>query len=98
MGTIDRKQYTLEFKVEAVRLMRQSGKSVKQVARELKVSDGMLYRWEDELKKADPGTKRAVTPKDEREQLARLQSENVRLKQELDFLRQAAAYFARERK
>jgi len=98
MGAGNRREYSEEYKAEAVRLMRQSGKPVSRVARELGVNPSLLYRWESEQEQAQKaGTTRAGV-KAEREELARLRGENARLKQELDFLKQAAAYFARERK
>jgi transposase len=98
MVTTSRRQYSQEYKIEAVRLMRQSGKTVAQVARELGVNESLLYRWEGELKAAEQSGKSPGAIKEERDELMRLRGENARLKQELDFLRQAAAYFARERK
>jgi transposase len=98
MRSSQRREFTEEYKVEAVRLMRHSGKPVSRVARELGVNPSLLYRWESEQAQAQKaGTTRAGL-KAEREELARLRGENARLKQELDFLKQAAAYFARERK
>jgi|SRR5690606_20158610 len=98
MGVRNRREYSEEYKTEAVRLMRHSGKPVSQVARELGVNPSLLYRWESEQAQAkQAGTTRAGL-KAERAELSRLRAENVRLKQELDFLREAAAYFARERK
>ena len=98
MGAGNRRDYSDEYKAEAVHLMRQSGKPVSRVARELGVNPSLLYRWESEQSQAQKaGTTRAGL-KAEREELVRLRGENARLKQELDFLKQAAAYFARERK
>lgn len=98
MGVRNRREHSEEYKAEAVRLMRHSGKPVSQVARELGVNPSLLYRWESEQAQAQQvGTTRAGL-KGERAELSRLRAENARLKQELDFLKEAAAYFARERK
>jgi len=48
MATTTRRQFTDAFKSEAVRLMRESGRPVAQVARELGISDNVLYRWRTE--------------------------------------------------
>ena len=48
MSTKTRRQYTEEFKAEAVRLVRDSAKPVAQVARELGIADHLLYRWRAE--------------------------------------------------
>lgn len=93
-----RKQYTEEFKAEAVRLVREAGKPITQVARELGISANLLYRWRgEEHRVASLGTTRAALKADA-EELARLRRENETLRKERDFLKSAAAYFARERK
>ena len=48
MPATTRRQFTDEFKLEAVRLIRESGRPVAQVARELRISDHVLYRWRTE--------------------------------------------------
>ena len=48
MPKITRCQFTDAFKSEAVRLTRESGRPVAQVARELGISDNVLYRWQSE--------------------------------------------------
>ena len=48
MATPTRRQFTDAFKSEAVRLTRESGRPVAQVARELGISDTVLYRWRSE--------------------------------------------------
>lgn len=92
----DRKRYSREFKLEAVRLANESGKPVTQVARELDISVHHLYRWRDELNKkqseAFPGVGRS-TPNDELEALRR---ENKKLKEERDILKKSLIFFARD--
>jgi transposase len=99
-----RRVFTAEFKLEAVRRMeerRGRGMSLAAVARELDVRPDMLRLW---AKQADaragaspgdvfPGPGRLPT---EQEELRRLQRENLRLQQEVEFLKKASAYFARE--
>lgn len=98
MSEPKRKKYTEEFKTEAVRLAQESGRPVAQVARELGIADNLLYRWRTEEHRARSlGTSRAAL-KAEAEELARLRREVVTLRKERDFLKSAAAYFARERK
>jgi transposase len=93
-----RRQYTEEFKTEAVRLVRESGKPMAQVARELGIAANLLYRWRGEDHKARSlGATRAALKADA-EELVRLRRENEQLRKERDFLKSAAAYFARERK
>jgi transposase len=82
-----KKTYTKEFKEEAVRLAKQTGKR-SQVARELGIQVSMLRRWQLELEqhqeKAFPGKGKPVD-----EELVRLQRENQRLKQEVEILKKA---------
>lgn len=93
-----RKQYTEEFKTGAVRLVREAGKPVAQVARELGISANLLYRWRGEEHRARSlGTTRTALKADA-EELTRLRRELETVKKERDFLKSAAAYFARERK
>ena len=93
-----RRRFTEEYKTEAVRLWRESGRSVRQVAQELGLTPSALDRWGKQQKKAEQlGTTRSAL-KAEREELQRLRRENETLRQERDFLRSAAAYFAKERK
>ena len=93
-----RKQYTEEFKTEAVRLVRESGKPMAQVARELGLSANLLYRWSREEHNAQSlGTTRAAL-KAERDELTKMKRELETVKKERDFLERAAAFFAREHK
>ena len=93
--TKPRKQYTREFKLEAVRLLETSGKSISEVERELGIARGNLWRWRRELaadgEDAFPGHGR-LTP--EQEELRRLQHENAILRQERDILKRAIAIFS----
>lgn len=93
-----RKNFTDAFKAEAVRLLEDSGKSVAEVARDLGIRANLLYRWRSEEHQATRACTSRGAVKAEREELARLRRENAVLRQERDFLRSAAAYFAKERK
>ena len=97
MSAIKRRQYTEEFKTEAVRLVRDSHRPAAQVARGLGVSANLLYRWGGEERRASSAGSTRQALKAEREELVRLKRENDTLRKERDFLKSAAAYFARER-
>ena len=90
-----RRKYSEEFKREAVGLTRQPGASVSEVARDIGVGANLLFRWRRafEGKKAFPGSGVAR----DQEFLA-LKRELAKVKRERDFLRDAAAFFARESK
>jgi transposase-like protein len=92
-----RRSFTAEFKAEAVALAKQSGKSIGQVARDLDLTETALREW---VKKADGERVRAKTEltEDEHQELLRLRKENQRLQMERDFLKKAAAFFAKESK
>jgi transposase len=89
-GKAKRAQYTLEFKLEAVRLVK-AGQSMAAVAATLGVVEQTLYNWvkaDREGRLAGAGTK-PVSP--EQMELARLRAEVARLKMERDILKKAAA-------
>lgn len=92
-----RRSFTLEFRREAVQLLEQSGRSVSEVARELGIRAEMLRRWQEALA-GSVGLERAVVDAQKPESLAeqnrRLKRELEKVKQERDFLKKAAAYFA----
>ncbi len=93
-----RRKYTKEFKLEAVRMTNVPGTTVKQVAEDLGVNSHMLGKWHSQLREegeigAFPGQ---GTPRDD--EMAALKRENARLRKERDFLKEAAAFFAKESK
>ena len=95
--TKPRRQYSPEYKQEAVGLVRQSSQPISHIAKNLGINDGLLRRWIKEqsglAKKAFPGQ---GNPRDE--EVARLKRELLEVKRERDFLREAAAYFAKQPK
>lgn len=93
------KTYTKEFKQEAVRLMESSDRPAAEIAMELGIRRNQLYKWKEQLQ--DKGTQafanqRGRPKKEEQSELTTLRRENERLKEELEILKKAAAYFARE--
>ncbi len=96
MATLTRRQFTDVFKTEAVRLTRESGRPVTQVARELGIADNLLYRWRSEQHSVDSQGRTREAVRAEQDELTRLKRENEILRKERDFLKRAAAFFARE--
>jgi len=92
-----RRKYSREFKLEAVKLVKERGVAAKQAALDLGINEAMLRRWIKELTddphQAFPGL---GNMKPEQAEIARLQKEVAKLKMERDILKKAAAYFAKE--
>ena len=94
MYKIPKKSYTAEFKQEAVRQIEQEGKKPAQVARELGIAEQTLTNWRGAVKAGKLAAGKGVTP--EQMELSRVKAENARLKMEVEILKKAAAYFAKE--
>lgn len=94
---MERRKFTREFKLEAVKLITERGVTVAQAARDLGVHGTVLRRWVKDCaadpQQAFPGQGQM---KPEQVELARLRREVLKLKAERDILKKAAAYFAKE--
>jgi transposase len=92
-----RRKYTSEFKVEAVKLITEKGYSIAEAARSLDIGETLLRSWkvafQDQGDQAFPGNGRLPAVEEE---LRRLRAENKRLLMEREILKKAAAFFARE--
>lgn len=87
-----RRQFSREFKEEAVRVLAESGRPLSQVARELALRPEQLREWRRLLGTATP----AAPVSAETEEVRRLRRELEITRQERDFLKKAAAFFAKE--
>jgi transposase len=93
-----RRKFTSEYKAEVVRLVRTSGKSIGQLAKELELTETAVRAWvqrADIDEKKDPN---GPLTSDERAEVTRLRRELRTVTMERDFLRKAAAFFARSGK
>src|SRR3954471_18250167 len=92
-----RRTFTPEFKIQAVKLVTEQGKSIAEVARDLDLGESLLRSWKTALAgggaHAFPGHGNPPALEDE---LRRLRAENKRLQMERDILKKATAFFARE--
>ena len=92
-----KRTFTREFKLEAVKLVKDRGVSVSQASRDLDIHVNVLRKWVRDIE-ADPvqafpgqGQMRA-----DQAEIAKLKKEVAKLKMERDILKKAAAYFAKE--
>jgi transposase len=90
-------KYPPEFRREAIALVKSSGRPVAEVARSLEVAEGTLWNW---VKLDREATERSADPvalsESEHGELKRLRKRAAQQEIDLEILRKAAAYFARE--
>jgi len=98
MEQIVRKKYDKEFKINAVRMYRETGKTLKEIEDELGINRGNLHRWRKEYdngsENAFPGNGK-ISAKDQ--ELMKLKQENKRLREERDILKKAVGIFSEVR-
>jgi transposase-like protein len=98
MAKRKRRKFTAEYKAEVVRLVAASGKSIGQVAKELDLTETAVRHWVRQGRidaQRDPA---GPLTTEERAELTRLRREFKTVTQERDFLKKAAAFFARDGK
>ena len=91
-----RRAFSQQFKIEAVRLMTEGGRRGADVARELGIDVNLLYAWKAryrDLRAANAFPGKGHLPPDQ-EELVLLRRELARVKEERDILKKAARYFA----
>ena len=88
-------EYPPEFRAEAVRLVRDGGRTIGAAAKDLGVSTESLRHWvkQDGL---DSGQRKDGLTSEERKELVRLRRENRDLREDREILKKAAAFFAKE--
>lgn len=90
-----RRKFTPEYRAEAVALVIESGRSVKDVAASLGIHPNTLNNWVAKVKEQNDVSDEPVSVS-ERAELARLRKENAQLQMDNAFLKKAAAWFASE--
>ena len=92
-----RRQFSREFKLEAVKLVKERGVSIAQASRDLGVHENVLRKWVRDVA-ADPvhAFPGQGQMKPEQAEIERLKKEVAKLKMERDILKKAAAFFAKE--
>ncbi len=95
----NRRKYDRDFKLEAVRLSREAGRTVARVARDLGISENMLHRWRGQFGQEGAGAfpgKGHQSP--EQEELRRLRRQLADVTEERDTFKKALAVFSRRSK
>lgn len=99
MGRKRRRRFTPEQRDQAVRMVRETGRTAREVARELDMHESTLTRWvrlaQDAEEAPSPPPESPLT-KEERSELVRLRRQLKRVEMERDFLKKAAAFFAKD--
>jgi len=88
----ERKKYSKEFKIDTVKLLMSSGKTVREISEDLGVHENVLFRWKKEYQKFDnpfPGNGNPIE-----KELFELKKENAILREEREILKKALAIFS----
>jgi transposase len=93
--TRKRRNYTEDFKRDAVALVTEQGYKPTEAARSLRIRDNLIRRWKREFEEEASGVRLNA---DEREELQRLRKEVRMLRMEKEILKKASQYFAKEMK
>jgi len=91
-----RRNFTDEFKTETVRLIRETGKTVGEIARDLDLTETAVRHWVKQAEIDEGRGAHGELTTSEREELQRLRRENKQLQMEREILKKAAAFFAKE--
>ena len=90
-----RRSYTPEFKAEIVELCQRDDRSVGQVARDFDLTETAVREWVKQAER-DAGTRHDGMTTAEREEFNALRRENRRLREDVEILKRATAFFAKE--
>jgi transposase len=88
------RRFTQEYRDEAVKLVIETSRPIAQVARELGINEGTLGNWVTKYRAEHSASEELSIP--ERARLRELERENRELRLQAEFLKKAAAFFARE--
>lgn len=92
-----RRSFDEGFKLQVVGMVKEQGLSVAQVCRDMAVGETAVRRWIQQLETQVPSQQSThIRPTAEQRRIRQLEAENLKLKQDNDMLKKAAAYFARE--
>lgn len=97
--TRKRRSFDASFKLQVVKMIKERGLSVSQVCRDMELGETAVRRWLtqfDAEQAGQPGLGKPLTA--EQQRIRQLEEENRRLRQDVDILKKASAFFARELK
>ncbi len=89
-----RRKFSPQFRAEAVQMVLETGKPIAEVARDLGVHDGTLGNWVATWRRDNPEPIPDLSPV-ERARVSEMEAEIRRLRMENEFLKKAAAFFAK---
>jgi transposase len=90
-----RRSFTPEFKADIVARCRQGDRTVRQIALDFDLTETAVREWVKQAE-VDDGTRNDGLTSDERAELRALRAENRRLQQDVDILKRATIFFAKE--
>lgn len=101
MSKKEYRQYTEEFKLEALGLLKTSGKKAAQLERDLGITKGLLLKWRDKYQVKETGTTKKLELSDieaMKKEMLRLRRELAEVEEERDILKKAISIFSRKRR
>jgi transposase-like protein len=90
-----KRSFSPEYREEAVKLVIETSRSIAQVAKELGINEGTLGNWVNAYRREHAGEEPPLSVSD-RARLREVERENRELRMEVEFLKKAAAYFAKD--
>ena len=90
-----RRSFTAEFKAEIVELCQRGDRSIGQIAKDFDLTETAVREWLRQAER-DAGTGDGGLTTSEKDELAQLRRENRRLREDVDILKRATAFFAKE--
>lgn len=94
---VSRRKYTVEYRDHAVELVRETGRPIAEVARDIGMKAGTLANWVNKARQEEPEEEQPLALS-ERAELEQLRSDYNTVRMERDFLKRAAGYFASQQK
>ena len=90
--------YPKEFKLEALRLMEESGRKTSEIAMQLGIKRSQLYKWKEQMNTSGDvsSSKKGRPKKEDQSELSKVKQELKRVQEENEILKKAAVFFAKQ--